>query len=176
MWPLLCSALPHFLTEMPLLMCLSTWLPAPTTCYLFIYSGCAGSSLQCAGFSRPWLLSSQSLSSRPTGFSNRRSRALERSLSSCGARAQLPMLCGIFLDSGSNPCPLHWREDFQLLDHQRSPQRHFWWLKCKLFCLNFYPSSILTIFVTVGNLLLNLPESVFLNSCGYQEKMKRLYL
>ena len=32
------------------------------------------------------------------------------------------MKCGIFLDQGSNPCPLHWQEDSYLLDHQGSPQ------------------------------------------------------
>ena len=26
--------------------------------------------------------------------------------------------CGIFLDQGSNPCPLHWQADSYLLDHQ----------------------------------------------------------
>ena len=33
------------------------------------------------------------------------SRALERRLSSCF------VACGIFLDQGSNPCPLHWQAD-----------------------------------------------------------------
>ena len=31
--------------------------------------------------------------------------------------------CGIFPDQGSNPCPLHWQEDSQLLRHQGSPPR-----------------------------------------------------
>ena len=30
--------------------------------------------------------------------------------------------CGIFQDQGSNPCPLHWQEDSQPLDRQRSPK------------------------------------------------------
>ena len=31
--------------------------------------------------------------------------------------------CGIFPDQGSNPCPLHWQADSQLLCHQGSPRR-----------------------------------------------------
>ena len=46
--------------------------------------GC--SSLRCAGFSW-WLLSLRSTGSRHAGFSSCGSRALERRLSSCGARA-----------------------------------------------------------------------------------------
>ena len=45
------------------------------------------SSLRCAGFSLWWLLLLQSMGSRLTGFSSCGSRALERRLSSCGARA-----------------------------------------------------------------------------------------
>ena len=33
--------------------------------------------------------------------------------------------CGIFLDQGSNPCPLHWQTDSQPLRHQGSPGRLF---------------------------------------------------
>ena len=28
--------------------------------------------------------------------------------------------CGIFLGEGSDPCPLHWQVDSQVLDHQES--------------------------------------------------------
>ena len=45
------------------------------------------SSLWCAGFSLRWLLLLQSTGSRQVGFSSCGSRALERRLSSCGARA-----------------------------------------------------------------------------------------
>ena len=45
------------------------------------------SSLRCAGFSLQWLLLLWSTGSRCTGFSSYDSRALERRLSSCGARA-----------------------------------------------------------------------------------------
>ena len=47
--------------------------------------GC--SSLRCAGFSLRWLLLSRSTGSRHAGYSRCGSRALERRLSSCGARA-----------------------------------------------------------------------------------------
>ena len=33
--------------------------------------------------------------------------------------------CGIFLDQGSNPCPLHWQADSQSLCHQGSPRDSF---------------------------------------------------
>ena len=37
--------------------------------------------------------------------------------------------CGIFLDQGTNPCPLHQQADSQPLRHQGSPQYIFWlWL------------------------------------------------
>ena len=32
-----------------------------------------------------------------------------------------PAACGIFLDQGSNQCPLHWQADFQPWGHQGSP-------------------------------------------------------
>ena len=73
---------------------------------LFIYFGCAGSSLlhrlslvagrggyslsQCTGFSLRWLLLLQSRGSRVSGGSSCGLWALEHRLSSCGARALLP--------------------------------------------------------------------------------------
>ena len=58
--------------------------------------------------------------------------------------------CGIFLDQGLNPCPLHWREDSYPLDHQGSPvgvlyvlRDYFCDMSCKKFfcyhCLFFFP-------------------------------------
>ena len=47
------------------------------------------SSLWCTGFSLRWLLLLRSTGSRRAGFSSCGSRALQRRLSSCGARAQL---------------------------------------------------------------------------------------
>ena len=67
------------------------------------------SSSQCAGLSlsRPLLL-------RSTG-SRRAGSAVVAHGPSCSAA------CGIFLDQGSNPCPLHWQADSQPLRHQGSP-------------------------------------------------------
>ena len=33
-----------------------------------------------------------------------------------------PMACGIFLEQGLNPHPLHWRVDSQPVDHERNPR------------------------------------------------------
>ena len=38
-----------------------------------------------------------------------------------GAQELCSQACGIFLDQGSNPSPLHWQVDSQPLDHQGSP-------------------------------------------------------
>ena len=37
-----------------------------------------------------------------------------------------PAACGIFLDQGSNPCPLHWQADSLPLDHQANPRPIFY--------------------------------------------------
>ena len=37
--------------------------------------------------------------------------ALEHGLSSYGTGLSCSSACGIFLDQGSNPCPLHWQAD-----------------------------------------------------------------
>ena len=57
------------------------------------------SLLWCAGFSLRWLLLLRSMGSRCTG-----SVVVVHGLSCSVA-------CGIFLDQGSNPCPLHWQAD-----------------------------------------------------------------
>ena len=49
-------------------------------------------------------------------------RLQRRRLSNCGSRASCSAACGIFLDQGSNPCPLHWQADSQPLHHQGSPR------------------------------------------------------
>ena len=57
-------------------------------CGLSLVAASGGySSLQCMGFSLWWLLWLQSTGSRRTGFSSCALWALERRLSSCGARA-----------------------------------------------------------------------------------------
>ena len=67
------------------------------------------SSSQCAGLSlsRPLLL-------RSTGSRCAGSVVVAHGPSCSEA-------CGIFPDQGSNPCPLHWQADSQLLRHQGSP-------------------------------------------------------
>ena len=67
------------------------------------------SSSRCAGLSlsRPLLL-------RSTG-SRRVGSVVVAHGPSCSA------VCGIFLDQGSNPCPLHWQADSQPLHHQGNP-------------------------------------------------------
>ena len=68
------------------------------------------SSSRCAGFSL-----SRPLSLRSTGSRRAGSVAVAHGPSCCAA-------CGIFLDQGSNPCPLHWQADSQPLRHQGSPK------------------------------------------------------
>ena len=75
-----------------------------------LFTGCAASSLRHVGF--PWLqrvgvtlvvacwvLFLRNTGSRHAGFS------------SCGSGLSCPKACGIFLDQGSNPCPLCWQAD-----------------------------------------------------------------
>ena len=71
------------------------------------------SSSQCAGLSPSRPLPLRSTGSRRTG-----SVVVAHGLS-CSAA------CGIFLDQGSNPCPLHWQADSQPLRHQGSPLQLF---------------------------------------------------
>ena len=37
-----------------------------------------------------------------------------------GQGLSFPVACGIFLDQGLNPCPLHWQVDSYPLEHQES--------------------------------------------------------
>ena len=105
--------------------------------YLFIYFiGCVGSSiavcwlslvaasggyssLRCEGFSSQWLLLLWSTGSRHTSFSSCGTRAsvvVVHGLKSAGSVVVAHGLsysaaCGILLDQGSTPCPLHWQVD-----------------------------------------------------------------
>ena len=48
---------------------------------------------------------------------------------------------GIFLDQGSNWCPLHWQADSQPLNHQGSPQQQSLKIKLLLYfllCVHFF--------------------------------------
>ena len=71
------------------------------------------SSLQCAGLSLSRRLLLRSTSSRRAGS------VIVAHGPSCSAA------CGIFPDSGSNPCPLHWQADSQPLRHQGSPGKFY---------------------------------------------------
>ena len=80
------------------------------------------SSLWCTGFSLRWLLLLQSTGPRCVG-----SIVVARGILSAGSvvvvqRLSCSVACGIFLDQGSNPCPLHW-------DHcatREVPHASFW--------------------------------------------------
>ena len=74
---------------------------------------CGAQASHCCGFSchGAQALGSQASVVVARGLSSCGSRALECRLSSCGARTQLLRTCGIFLDQGSNPCPLNWQVD-----------------------------------------------------------------
>ena len=69
---------------------------------------------------------------RRTGFSSRGTQAQQlwpRGLQSTGPAAvahgpSRSTACGILLDQGRNPCPLHWQADPQPLCHQGSPHPH----------------------------------------------------
>ena len=86
----------------PVQMC----IPGPGRLSLVAVSGY--SLLWSLGFSLQWLLLLQSTGSRCMG-----SVVLVHGL-------RCPPACGIFLDQGSNPCPLHWQVDSLPLDHQGS--------------------------------------------------------
>ena len=77
--------------------------------YLFL-GGCAGSSLQCTGFSLWWPL--------VAGSGAPASVVVAHGLSCCEA-------CWIFLDQGSNPCLLYQLPDSQPQNHQGSPSMAF---------------------------------------------------
>ena len=78
-------------------------------CCVRAFSNCGEqglySSLQCAGFSFQWLLG------RAQALGMQASVAVVCGFGSC-------MEGGIFLDQGSNPCPLHWQVDSKPLDYQ----------------------------------------------------------
>ena len=83
----------------------------------------------CAAFSLRWLRLLQSMGSRRAG-----SAVVARGLRSTGSVVVAHGLscsagCGMFLDQGLNPCPLHWQADSQPLCHQGSRiSFHFYYL------------------------------------------------
>ena len=65
--------------------------------------------------------------------------------------------CGIFLDQGSNPCPLHWQVESQPLDHQESP---VW------FFLSFFLASISLVKYSFCSLILFMSSLNCLSHCS----------
>ena len=78
------------------------------------------SLLLCMAFTLPWFLLLRSPGSWPISFSSCGFGTLELRLSSCGHWLNYFKACGIFLDQGSNPCPLHWQVDSYPLDWRGS--------------------------------------------------------
>ena len=67
-----------------------------------------------------------------SGFSRCEAWALGCVGSVVGAHGlSCPVACGIFLEQGSNPCPLHWQAGAQLLGHQGSSLFNSNWLTIK---------------------------------------------
>ena len=97
-------------------MGLHCWTRALSSCGEGDYS-----SLWSTGFSIQRLLLLQSMGSRMSG---------PQELRHLGSVIMAPGLgcssaCGIFLDQGSNRCPLHCKADSQLLGYQGSPRSQF---------------------------------------------------
>ena len=116
--------------------CISVWGSLRLTfffMYLFVWAAlglhcCAWAFFSC--IRAPLLSSCDVQASYCSGFSSCRARApgsqasvvaahwcdivarpLEHRPSSCGTGLSCSEACGIFLDQGSNPCPLHWQAD-----------------------------------------------------------------
>ena len=94
--------------------------------YLFLAalgSRCCMRASHCGGLSccRAWVLGTWASVAVAHGLSSCGSWAPERRLSSCAHGSSCSTACGILLDQGSNPCPLHWQADSQPLRHQGSP-------------------------------------------------------
>ena len=130
--------------------------------YLFIF-GCVGSLLLCMGFlqlrratatlhclerashcgsfscCRAWALSTRASVVVAHGLQSAGSVVVACGLQSAGSVVVVHGLscsvaCGIFLDQGSNPCPLHWQVDSYPLRHQGSPPSGFLNGFCVLIC------------------------------------------
>ena len=76
------------------------------------------SSSRCAGLSLSRPLPLHRLQTRSTGSRRTGSAAVAHG-PSCS------VACGILLDRGTNPCPLHWQADSQPLRYQGSPHTQF---------------------------------------------------
>ena len=69
--------------------------------------------------------------------------------------------CGILLDQGSNPCPLHWQADSQPLRHQGSPQKSFFISEhsTEIFHMDYFPQE--------NCIVLKTPKSLMQSSLSY---------
>ena len=78
-----------------------------------LLSGCDAWASHCSGFSccRAWALGTWVSVVAAHGFSSCGSWTLQHRLNSCGKGISCSVACGIFLDSGLNPCLLHWQAD-----------------------------------------------------------------
>ena len=111
-----------------------SWMPvnSPTRVFFFLnkfiylFFGCIGSSLLHAGFLQ-LQQAGASLCCGARALGAQASVVVARRLQSAGSVVVVHGLscsavCGIFLDQGSNPCPLHWQVDSQPLCYQGRPQ------------------------------------------------------
>ena len=112
-WFLCLGRSPHLDYQSPFLLCLFR--------IVYFYFWLHWSLLRCGSFSLWGLLLLQSTGFRPEGFGSCSSRALECGLSSVAHGFSYSAVCRIFLDQGSNPCPLHWQAESYPLHHQESP-------------------------------------------------------
>ena len=97
------------------LLC-SHWIFTAVRRLSLAVAGAGCSLVCCAAFSLLWFLLSQSTGTRAPVVVE------------CGPRCS--ETCGIFLDQGSNPCPLHWLMDSY---HQGSPVGCFYNIYFYLF-------------------------------------------
>ena len=114
--------------------------------YLFIF-GCVGCSFLCEGFLQLQRVGATlhrgARASHCRGLSIAEHRLQTCKLSSCGSGLSCPAACGIFPDQGSNPCPLHWQADSQLLRHQGSPIIWFLFFILLIWCITLIHLCIL---------------------------------
>ena len=102
---------------------------------------CGAQASHCGGFScwRTWAVEHM-------GFRGCGSQALEHGLGSCGARGlSCSVACGIFMDQGLNPGPLHWQADSYPLYHQGSPKQ----AKFKYINIQAYPFYCASLYGTL---------------------------
>ena len=131
-------------------------------CTGFLELQCAGATLccgaqgsRCSGFSCCGSKGSRLVGTRCQQLWHTSSVVVACRLQSMGLLVVVPGLscstaCGIFLDQGLNPCPLHWQVDFYPLHHQGSPYIAGFYFP--IFCRSFlylYSQGIFICFLTM---------------------------